>query len=75
MHMISRLPETEVVLNSSEGAAPADGLPVAALFVSRAPSEGTAVPAVPSSTSGLALAVLVAALAASDAACKHHASA
>ena len=70
MHMISRLPETEVVLNSSEGAAPADGLPVAALFVSRAPFEGTAVPAVPSSTSGL-----VAALAASDAACKHHASA
>ena len=48
---------------------------VAAPFPLRAPSEGTAVSAVPSVTSDLALVTSMAALAASDAACKHHTSA
>ena len=66
MHMISKQPETDLILCFTQRAAPADGMPIAATFLLRAPSEGTIVPAVPSFTSGSALAV-------SDAACKHHA--
>ena len=75
MHMISKQPETDVISSFTQGAAPADGMPVAAELLIRASSEGPAMPAAASWTSDSALAILAAALAALDAACKHHTSA